>query len=429
MVNPGAISPPASQPSSMDSFLDDYQTVRLTVSLLGLTILLGFVPSSGWSEVAFYVLLMGAMAGHAVWCRLTRIRSPRSMLLLDTTVWGAIMVLAQEPSVSAAILASLAVLAVLFSDGPWRAGFLLAAAALYVVSVLETAPLGPRSLGQVFGVFLISGGLAAMIVRVRSWLGRLDAGRSQMLGTVSHELRNNLTGMMGLTDIVRTNRDLTGEEVRELVSLAHQQAVDASEIVEDLLTATRLERSALSVAMKSVNVNDEVETTARRFSGEGIDLSVQTATNLPPAVADGLRVRQILRNLVSNAVRYGGSSIRIATMEIGDAIQITVADDGEGVPAEEETTIFLPYRRSTRSSHAASVGLGLWISSQLADAMGGSLDYRRVEGWTEFVLTLGVLGRDNAQVLRRLDAEDRSARPILGKGPDAVLNFGQAVRG
>ena len=152
--------------------------------------------------------------------------------------------------------------------------------------------------------------------------------------------------------------------------------------------------------MKAVNVNAEVETTARRFSGEGVGLSVQTTANLPLAEADELRVRQILRNLVSNAVRYGGSSIRITTLAVGDGIQVTVADDGEGVPPEDETTIFLPYRRSTRSSHAASVGLGLWISRQLADAMGGSLDYRRVDGWTEFVLTLGAHRPDNGRATK-----------------------------
>lgn len=429
MVKLGTSSPPASQPSSMDSYLDDYQNVRLAVSLFGLAILLALAPSEGFSTVVPYVISLGVIGGHAVWCRLRHIRSPRSMLLLDTTVWGVIIVLAGDPSLSAAVLAFLAVLVVLFSDGSWRGVFLAAAAGWYGFSVVGTDQTAPVSLGQVAGVFLITGGMAAMIIRVRGWLGRLDAGRSQMLGTVSHELRNNLTGMMGLTEIVSTNRDLSGDEARELVALAHQQAVDANEIVEDLLTATRLERAALTVAMNSVNINDEVDTTARRFSGEGIDLSVDTATDLPPAEADGLRVRQILRNLVSNAARYGGSSIRITTMASGDDIKITVADDGEGVPPADETTIFLPYRRSTRSTHAASVGLGLWISRQLAVAMGGSLDYRRVDGWTEFVLTLGAYGRTGYAILR-LGAEDgRAPAPTMGKGSDAVVTFREAVRG
>ncbi|MGZ5385111.1 MAG: sensor histidine kinase [Acidimicrobiia bacterium] len=398
----------------MDSFLDDYQKVRLALSLIGLAILLAFAASEGFASGAPFSISMGVIGGHALWCRLRHIRSPRSMLLLDTTVWGVIMVLAEDPSVSAVVLAFLAVLVALFSDGAWRAAFLTASAGWYGLSVFGTDQLVPvsassslpsmTSLGHVMGVLLITGGMAAMIIRVRGWLGQLDAGRSQMLGTVSHELRNNLTGMIGLTEVVSTNRELNADEARELVALAHQQAVDANEIVEDLLTATRLERAALSIAMKSVNINDEVDTTARRFSGEGIDLSVRKATDLPPAAADGLRVRQVLRNLVSNAVRYGGSSIRITTVAVGDEVKVTIADDGEGVPPEDETTIFLPYRRSTRSSHAASVGLGLWISRQLAVAMGGSLDYRRVDGWTEFVLTLGAYGRDTGYGILRLEA-------------------------
>ena len=386
----------------MDSFLDDYQSVRLAVSLIGFAILMAFVPSSGWLAVIPYLISMGVIAGHAVWCRLRFIRSPRSMLLLDTTVWGVIMVLAKAPQFSAAVLGFLAVLAVLFSDGSWRVGFVVGAFGGYGISILTVGDAVPVELGQVVGVLLVTGGLAAMIVRVRSWLGKLDAGRSQMLGTVSHELRNNLTGMMGLTEVVATDQNMSQEEARELVALAHQQAIDATEIVEDLLTATRLERSALTVAMNSVDLNGEVDTTARRFSGEGIDISVHRALHLPNAQADDLRVRQILRNLVSNAVRYGGSSIRITTLALGTRIQATVADNGEGVPPADEATIFLPYRRSTRADHAASVGLGLWISRQLADAMGGSLEYQRVDGWTEFVLTLGIDGPDTGRVVTRL---------------------------
>ena len=421
MVRPPAIAPPPSQPSSMDSFLDDYQTVRLSVSLIGLAVLVAFIPSSGFSPEAPYIIFMGVIASHAMWCRLHRIRSPRSMLLLDTIVWGAIMILAKDPSLSAAILAFLAVLAVLFSDGLWRAGFLSASAGLYGISLLGTKQIVPVSLGQVIGVLLITGGLSAMIIRIRSWLGRMDAGRSQMLGTVSHELRNTLTGMIGLTEIVSTDRTMSSDEARELVALAHLQAVDANEIVEDLLTATRLERSALSVAMESVDVNHQVYTTVRRFSGEGVDIAVRASQDLPAAGADELRVRQILRNLVSNAVRYGGPSIRITTSLVGDGLQISVADDGEGVPAEDEATIFLPYRRSTRSSKvAASVGLGLWISRQLADAMGGSLEYRRLDGWTEFVLALGIHGRDTGRSGRRSGVEDRRAGRAVAKPQPAT---------
>ncbi len=408
-------------PSSMDSFLDDYQIVRLTVSVMGLVVLVAFGLALGWSVVGPYVAALSLSGGHALWCRFRKIRSPLSMLLLDTTVWGAMMVVAGDPVISAVSLAFLFVLAVLFSDGYWRLSLLAGAAAWYALSVLIAQDLVTDSYRQMAGVFLISGGLATMIHRVRAWLGRLDAGRSQMLGTVSHELRNNLTGMMGLTEIVSTDPDLSREEARDLVIMAHQQAVDASEIVEDLLTATRLERSALSVALEAVDVSAEVETTVRRFVGEGIVLSLQTTSGLPPAAADALRVRQILRNLVSNAVRYGGSSIRVTTDAVGAGIRVTVGDDGDGVPREDEATIFLPYRRSTRSRHAASVGLGLWISRQLADAMGGGLEYQRVDGWTEFVLTLNVHDGGPGQLSTRPRVRNnRSVGHDVGGDSEAV---------
>jgi signal transduction histidine kinase len=210
-----------------------------------------------------------------------------------------------------------------------------------------------------------------------------------MVGTVSHELRNNLTGVLGLTDVVASNADLEPAEARELIAMAHQQAVDANEIVEDLLTTARLEGATLTMSVGLVDVNAEVTTIARRFEGTSNEIGLALAGDLPPAWADSLRVRQIIRNLVSNAIRYGGPGISIATRPTGEAIQISVRDNGDGVPKADEASIFLPYRRSTQGRRdASSIGLGLWISRQLAQAMGGYLDYQRREGFTEFLLTV-----------------------------------------
>lgn len=393
MAKPASHTPDI-EASSMESFLDDYQAVRLGVSLGGLTILLGFLPFAGWTTVLPYILGMSLMAGHAAWCRLRRVRSPHTMLALDTTAWGAIMVLAGVPVLSTAIMIFLFVLVVMFAEGIWRLVLISTTAMWFTLSAF-TSEFAPLTLGHVLGVLLIAGGLAALIARVRGWLGRLDAGRSQMLGTVSHELRNNLTGVMGLTELVGSDPDLTHDEAMDLIALAHQQAIDASEIVEDLLTVTRLERSALNVTLAAVDVNQAVETTARRFSAEGVRLIVTADPAVPDAAADALRVRQVLRNLVSNAVRYGGPSIRVSTRLDGASVQVTVADDGEGVPEGEGAHIFLPYRRSTTSHHSDSIGLGLWASRQLAVAMGGSLEYRRVGAWTEFALSLPARTEDH----------------------------------
>jgi signal transduction histidine kinase len=216
-----------------------------------------------------------------------------------------------------------------------------------------------------------------------------------MIGTVSHELRNNLTGVLGLTDIVANTADLQPAEARELIALAHQQAVDANEIVEDLLTASRLEAAALTISAGRVDINAEVATVARRFNGVGSEIGLVLADDLGAAWADPLRVRQAIRNLVSNAIRYGGPVVSITTRQTRDAIQINVLDNGDGVPKEDEASIFLPYRRSTTGRRdPSSIGLGLWICRHLAQAMGGHLVYERRDGSTEFVLTVPVARPD-----------------------------------
>lgn len=375
------------QASSLESFLDEFQRVRLVVTTTSLVALVGLIFVVGTEPLVPYIGGLAITAAHAVWSVLRRVRAPLSMLAIDTTVWGSIMVVADIESVSTALFALLVTNIVIFSDGYLRIGFAGYSLAWYAASVFD-GPVSADAIGVFVGVVLIVAGLALVMHRIRGWLGRLDANRSQLLGTVSHELRNNLTGILGLTQIVSTDPSLGTTEARELVAMAHQQAVDAGEIVEDLLTAARVERSTLTVARSTVDLEDEIATTVRRFRQEGTELTVDIDPHLPTVTADGLRVRQILRNLVSNAIRYGGPTIALRAGTAGATVSVVVADDGSGVPLEDMKTLFLPYRRSSQPLHGSSVGLGLWISRELARAMGGDLVYRRIDTRSEFILTL-----------------------------------------
>jgi signal transduction histidine kinase len=93
----------------------------------------------------------------------------------------------------------------------------------------------------------------------------------------------------------------------------------------------------------------------------------------------------VLRNLVGNAARYGGTRIDVRV----EGSRAVVADDGEGVPPSHREAIFEPFHTAHADMRpAGSVGLGLWVSRQLAERMGGSLEYRYEEGESRFVLTL-----------------------------------------
>ena len=110
-------------------------------------------------------------------------------------------------------------------------------------------------------------------------------------------------------------------------------------------------------------------------------------------------MRQIVRNLLTNAVRYGGPDIAVEIGAVDARPFVVVSDDGPGVARGEEHAIFEAYQRASGGRHAPeSVGLGLAVSRQLARSMGGELHYRRTDDRTEFVLELPAC----APVIRRV---------------------------
>ena len=117
-------------------------------------------------------------------------------------------------------------------------------------------------------------------------------------------------------------------------------------------------------------------------------------------MADPIRVRQIIRNLLTNAARYGGSSVRVETGASAGRASICVIDDGDGVADPVAKHLFEPYGHDAASQSSESVGLGLHVSRTLARLMGGDLSYERASGETRFRLVLpSPLGRPAARVV------------------------------
>lgn len=105
-------------------------------------------------------------------------------------------------------------------------------------------------------------------------------------------------------------------------------------------------------------------------------------------------MRQILRNLVANALTYGGHRIHIASQVSDDAGHIRVSDNGDGMPEKDQERIFAPYERAhDPGTQPGSLGLGLAISRSLAQMMKGDLTYSRCDGWTTFDLCLPLAPR------------------------------------
>lgn len=205
-----------------------------------------------------------------------------------------------------------------------------------------------------------------------------NESKDRLLASVSHEIRTPLTAIVGLSEeIISSRRSLGEEELCELNGIIAVQSRELAELVEDLLVASRADFGNLSIRPELVDLGSQAERVLRGVrESHRTDKQISLSSGEATAWADPLRVRQILRNLVTNAIKYGGERIVLSVGQRGDQTRLLVADDGPGIPSDEAELIFERYYRSAGSpTQPGSVGIGLAVSRQLAELMGGSLDY------------------------------------------------------
>ncbi len=219
-------------------------------------------------------------------------------------------------------------------------------------------------------------------------LEHLIQARDDFVASVSHELRTPLTVVVGLASELRAGAaGFSAEETTELIGLIADQANEVAHLVEDLLVIGRADIDRITVLPEPMDLTEHVRTLLEGMVGSRVSLT----GHAPPALADPSRLRQILRNLLTNAIRYGGDEVRVELGTMGDRVRVEVCDNGEGVREAESEKIFDAYHRShDRKGQPASVGLGLTVSRRLARLMGGELAYSRREGWTVFALSLPI---------------------------------------
>ena len=207
-----------------------------------------------------------------------------------------------------------------------------------------------------------------------------------MIASVSHELRTPLTAILGFAEVLREHPPIPPEE-RVMISTIADQASEMSHIVEDLLVAARTDAEQIALSPEPLIPLDAVRSVIRALRmEEWIEVSVHNESRV---MADAVRLRQILRNLVTNAERYGGEAVRLDIAADASLVTFTVADDGEGIPQGMADAVFEPYvSGGVAAGRPGSLGLGLTVSRRLARMMGGELVHRRTDGWTVFELSL-----------------------------------------
>jgi len=247
--------------------------------------------------------------------------------------------------------------------------------------------------------------LAAELARRNRELEEAQRARMELIASVSHELRTPLTAVVGLAGEL-ADGDFGAGEARELARLVFDESREVAAIVDDLLVAARAEAGQLSVHPVEVDLVVEVAHALAHLPGGTATLR---AAGPVSALADPVRFRQIVRNLYTNALRYGGTAVAVHVDTDGDRARVRVVDDGPGIPPDRRERIFEPFERAERAGTPGSVGLGLTVSRQLARLQGGELTYRHTGAESVFELGVPAAGAD-----RRSLAANES--PACGEG-------------
>lgn len=220
--------------------------------------------------------------------------------------------------------------------------------------------------------------LAAAVDRASAYerLEELLRSKDAFVASVSHELRTPLTVVSGMAlELSERWADLSAEEMAEFTVMLVEQSQDMADLIEDLLVAARANIGNVTVVSEPIELDRQVR-------------SVIASTNTPPGHritthlnrgivdADAIRVRQIVRNLITNAIRYGGPNVDVVMSSTAGTHVVEVIDDGEGIPVADRDRVFIAYERAHHAEgQPESVGLGLTVSRTLAQLMGGSLTY------------------------------------------------------
>lgn len=247
----------------------------------------------------------------------------------------------------------------------------------------------------------------------------LSRAKDQFLAVVSHELRTPLTPLVGFTKLL-SEHNLVESERSEILALISEQADQLQAIIDDLLVAARTDIGGIHVNIQTV---DLVQVARRCVRTYGNDDRVRLTPHEPaiPVAGDPMRVSQIARNLLTNAILYGGPNITVRVWSNGEDGVLDVADDGDGVPPEDVERVFRPYERLHESlRHPGSIGLGLPIASHLAGLMNGTVEYERERDQSVFRLRLPA-SRTGARKISLDNAIDVSVMSPGSQGaPDSL---------
>lgn len=232
--------------------------------------------------------------------------------------------------------------------------------------------------------------LFAASMRDISHSKQLEQMRDEFIGNISHELRTPLASIMGWTETLLSERPGALNDLqRRFLGINYKSAQRLNELVEEILTASRIQQGALNLDLRPVSpaeaISNSLDAVAEMATSRGIELQVDNFWPAPATViADLVRMEQVITNLLSNAIKFSAdqSSIQVTSSKEGESWQLVVADQGIGIPLSEQEKLFQRFYRASNATAAQiqGTGLGLFVCKAIIDCHGGSIQIESTEG-------------------------------------------------
>jgi signal transduction histidine kinase len=226
-------------------------------------------------------------------------------------------------------------------------------------------------------------------------LARLSQLRADFVSLVSHELRSPMAAVIGAARTLQDRwRMLSADQRESFLALIGDETSRLAELVGDVLDTSRIEAGTFSYRFEEVDlarlVDEAVE--AVELAQQEVAVTASVRGRLPAIRGDRARLRQVLGNLIENAVKYSpeNGEVRVSAAAGNGAVQIDVRDSGPGIPRDQQARIFEKFGRvNVPGASKPGTGLGLFIARSIAEAHGGSLDVASgLEPGATFTLTL-----------------------------------------
>jgi two-component system phosphate regulon sensor histidine kinase PhoR len=217
-------------------------------------------------------------------------------------------------------------------------------------------------------------------------LRSLQTMRREMVGNISHEFRTPLSGIKAMVETLQGSTIDDKEVAKDFLSRIDAEVDRMTQLVAELTELSRIETGKVELKLEPVNLNSLVEEVIARLKPQAerqnLTLDMALREDLPFAQVDKERIRQVMVNLIHNAIKFNrpGGSIRIRTLHSEDSISVEVSDNGTGIAKDDLPHVFERFYKADKSRVGQGSGMGLAIAKHIVEAHGGEISVQSEEG-------------------------------------------------